>query len=78
MAWKQLRARVNPPSWHNYNYLLGLTGYVLWLTCQIVMNAVTCGHERTVSRLDTEWNHCIGSFVLSEMVSQIFLQELAY
>ena len=78
MAWKQLCVRVNPPSWHDYNYRLGLTGYLLGLTCQVVMNAVTCGHARAVSRLDTEWHHCTGSFVLSERVSQIFLQELAY
>ena len=78
MAWKQLCVRVNPPSWHDCNYRLGLTRYVLGVTCQVVMNAVTCGHARTVSRLDTEWHHCISSFVFSERVSQIFLQELAY
>ena len=78
MAGNQLRGRGNPPSWHDYNYRLGFTGYVLWLTCQVVINAATCGHARTVSRVDTEWHHCIGWFVLSEMVSQIFLQELAY
>ena len=50
MAWMRQGGRVNLPSWHGCSYVLGLTGCVLGLTCQVVMNAVACGHACTVSK----------------------------
>ena len=58
LAWMQLRirvtlsgVRVNLPSRHGCNSVLGLRLHVLGLICQVVMNTVTCGHARTVSKL---------------------------